>query len=105
VDAYAVIAADGAQTPLRPGAFVRVRVADRRYENVIQAPESALYGEDTVFVVNAEQRLEARKVRVAGYAGSNMLIASAGDPPLRDGDRLLTTQLREIGAGVKVQLR
>jgi RND family efflux transporter MFP subunit len=105
VDAYAVIAADAARTPLRPGAFVRVRVADRRYEGVVQAPESALYGEETVYVVNAEQRLEARRVRVVGYAGSNMIIRSAGEPPVRDGDRLLTTQLREIGAGVKVALR
>jgi RND family efflux transporter MFP subunit len=105
VDAYAVITGETARTPLRPGAFVRVRVADRRYENVLRAPEGALYDQDTVYVVNAEDRLEARRVKIRGYSGNDMLFESAGEPPLRDGDRVLTSQLREIGAGVMVRVR
>lgn len=105
VDVYAVIAADAAATPLRPGAFVRVRVADRRYENVMRLPETALYGPDTVYVVNAEERIEPRQVAIRGYDADDMLVASAGEPALQDGDRVLTSQLREIGAGVKVKVR
>lgn len=105
VDAFAAITAEDAATVLRPGAFVRVRVADRRYDNVLRVPEAALYGEDTVYVLNAEDRLEARQVAIRGYAGNDMLVASVGEPSLRDGDRVLTSQLREIGAGVKVKVR
>lgn len=104
VDAFAVIAADGRQLPLRPGAFVAVQVTDRRYENVLQAPESAIYGETTVYVI-VDERLQDRKVRIEGYAGNDVLFVSAGDPPIRDGDLVLTTQLREIGTGVKVAVR
>jgi RND family efflux transporter MFP subunit len=105
VDVYAVIAADAAATPLRPGAFVRVRVADRRYEDVMRIPETALYGQDTVYVINAEDRIEPRQIAIRGYDANDMLVASAGDPALQDGDRVLTSQLREIGAGVKVTVR
>lgn len=105
VDVYAGIAADAAATPLRPGAFVSVRVADRRYENVMRIPETALYGQDTVYVVNADDRIETRRVAIRGYDTNDMLVASAGEPALQDGDRVLTSQLREIGAGVKVKVR
>lgn len=104
VDAFAVIAAGGRQLPLRPGAFVAVRVADRRYDDVLRAPESAIYGEDRVYVV-VDDRLQDREVRVLGYAGNDVLFVSAGEPPIRDGDVILTTQLREIGTGVKVAVR
>jgi RND family efflux transporter MFP subunit len=104
VDAYAVIAAAGRQLPLRPGAFVSVQVTDRRYENVLHAPESAIYGENTVYVV-LDERLQERRVRIEGYAGNDVLFTSAGDPAIRDGDVILTTQLREIGTGVKVAVR
>lgn len=105
VDLYAVITAADEATPLRPGAFVRVRVADRRYENVMRVPQTALYGEDTIYVINAEDRLEARRVVIRGYAGSDMLFEASADSPVADGARVLTSQLREIGAGMKVQVR
>jgi hypothetical protein len=34
-----------------------------------------------------------------------MLLVGDGAPALKDGDRVLTSQLREIGAGVRVQVR
>lgn len=105
VNVYAVIAAEEEATPLRPGAFVRVRVADRRYDNVMRVPQTALYGEDTVYIIDAEDRLEARRVVIRGYAGSDMLFEASADGPVADGARVLTSQLREIGAGMKVQVR
>jgi RND family efflux transporter MFP subunit len=104
VDAYAVIATEGRQLPLRPGAFVAVHVPDQRYEHVLRAPESAIYGEDRVYVV-VDGRLQERMVRIEGYDGNDVLFASAGEVPIRDGDMILATQLREIGTGVKVAVR
>jgi len=37
-----------------------------------------------------------------GYAGSDVLIRSAGEPAIRDGDQIITTQLREAGPGSEV---
>ncbi len=104
VDAYAVIDTGGEQTDLRPGAFVSVRLPDMLFENVLEAPDTALYGEDIVYIVG-EDRLWERRIRIHGYSGTNVLFSSAGDPLIRDGDLIVTTQLREGGAGVKVVVR
>ena len=91
-------------TLLRPGAFVWTRIADRVYENVYRVPESALYG-DQVFVVSKENRLVSYPVKIHGYAGDDILFTSAGDPAIRDGDKVVITQIREGGAGIKVEVR
>jgi multidrug efflux pump subunit AcrA (membrane-fusion protein) len=103
VDVYAVIKPD-VETLLRPGAFVWTRIADRKYENVFRAPESALYGNE-VYVVTKENRLSARPVTIHGYAGEEVLFSSAGEPVINDGDKVVITQIREGGAGIKVEVR
>ncbi|MGI9292300.1 MAG: efflux RND transporter periplasmic adaptor subunit [Gammaproteobacteria bacterium] len=103
VEVYAVIDPDE-DTLLRPGAFVWTRIADRAYPNVYRAPESALYG-DQVFVVSKENRLVAHPVKIHGHAGDDILFTSAGEPQLNDGDKVVITQIREGGAGIKVEVR
>ncbi len=103
VDVYAVIEPEE-NTLLRPGAFVWTRLSDRIYSDVYRAPESALYG-DKVFVVSKENRLEARFVEIHGYAGDDILFTSNGESPLSDGDKVVITQIREGGAGIKVEVR
>lgn len=104
VDAYAVVDSNGKQITLRPGAFVSVSFADKAYKNVLQAPDSALYGLDAVYVVQ-DGRLEERKIRVQGYTGTNILFSSVGGPGINDGDLIVTTQVREAGIGAKVEVR
>jgi RND family efflux transporter MFP subunit len=104
VDVYAVLDTGGRQITLRPGAFVSVTVPDRRYEDVFVAPETSLYGANEVFVIE-DERLAARRVRVVGYSGHDVLFVADGEPALADGDRVVTTQLREAGAGVRVSVR
>lgn len=104
VDVYAVLDTGGRQIALRPGAFVSVQVPDQRYENVFVAPETSLYGEHQVFVIK-DERLAARRVRVVGYSGNDILFVADGDPGLADGDQVVTTQLREAGSGVRVVVR
>jgi len=104
IEAYAVIAPGGEQLLLRPGAFVRVTLLDKVFDDAFQAPDTALYGDDIVYVVE-DERLSPRVVQVVGYAGNEVLLSSAGDPPLRNGDRIVITQLREAGSGAKVSVR
>jgi RND family efflux transporter MFP subunit len=103
VDVYAVIDTD-INTLLRPGAFVWTRLADRKYEQVFRAAESALYG-DEVYVVTKDNRLAVRPIIVHGYAGEDVLFSSAGEPLINDGDKVVITQIREGGAGIKVEVR
>jgi RND family efflux transporter MFP subunit len=104
IDAYAVIETDGKQISLRPGAFVSVTLPDKRYKNILAAPDSALYGEDMVYIVS-DSRLEARKIQLAGHSGTNILFRSVGEPGINDGDPIVITQLREAGVGAKVEVR
>lgn len=104
VDAYAVIDSGGEQVTLRPGAFVAVKIADKEYREVLQAPDTALYGEDLVYLIE-DQRMSPRRILIQGYSGSDMLFTSAGEPAIRDGDLIITTQLREGGTGAKVSVR
>ncbi|MDP6436458.1 MAG: efflux RND transporter periplasmic adaptor subunit [Gammaproteobacteria bacterium] len=103
VGIYAVINQD-TETLLRPGAFVWARIPDKMYTSVFRVPESALYGSDSIYVVKND-RLKGRTIKVEGYAGDNILFSSAGEPAVEDGDLVVITQIREGGAGVKVEIR
>jgi len=83
-------------TPLRPGAFVRIELEDRLYPRVAPVPDTALYGEDRVFVVE-DGRLRTRQVELRGYDGDMMLLGAARENALRDGEQVVITQLREAG--------
>lgn len=87
--------------PLRPGAFVQVLLPDRAYAGVIKLPPTALHGEDRVYVVNGEGRLEARTVEVVSRDGGRVYIGSG----LQDGDKIVTTRFQEISPGLKVTVR
>ena len=103
VELYAVINGDD-RTPLRPGAFVWTQMADKLYQGVMQAPDSALYGQDTVYVVQ-NGRMEPRRIVVRGYTGDTLLFEPADGMSINDGDRIVTTQIREGGAGIRVEVR
>ncbi|MFM2043641.1 MAG: hypothetical protein RLY86_2217 [Pseudomonadota bacterium] len=86
---------------LRPGAFVSVNLPDRVYAGVVQLPPTALHGDDRVYVVNGEERLEARIVEVLSRDGGSVYIGAG----LTDGDKVVTTRFQEIAGGVKVAIR
>jgi len=104
IDVFAVIESESAETTLRPGAFVWVELPDRVFKNVLRAPESAVYGDDLLFLVG-DNRLVERRIDVHGYDGNDILFSSADERTINDGDQIVTTQLREAGAGVKVEVR
>ena len=104
VDVYAVIDTAGEQVHLRPGAFVSVAMVDRRFADVLQAPESALYGEDVVYVID-NGRLSERRIEIHGYTGNSILFTAVGETPIEDGDLIVTTQIREGGTGARVDVR
>lgn len=97
VDVYAKVAMEDGKTPLRPGAFVEVRLADQTYHDTARIPEAALYGADHVFVV-VDGRTERRDVEVLAFDETHLIVK--GD--LRDGDVVVATRIAEAGEGLKV---
>jgi len=76
----------------------------QKFDNAIQAPDTALYGENTIFIVS-DERLAARRIEIIGYAGSDIIFRSAGNESIADGDLIVTTQIREGGPGARVAVR
>ena len=104
VDVYAVIDTGGEQSMLRPGAFVAVQMPGQVNDNACRSPDTALYGEDIIFVVK-DERLSKRHIDIIGYAGSDLIFRGAGGEPIADGDLIVTTQIREGGPGARVAVR
>ena len=101
IDVFARIDAAGErEVDLRPGAFVEVSLPDRTWQGAARIPESALHGSDMVYLVTPENTLESRKVTVAAYDGSDIIV-SAG---LADGERVLATRLSSVEPGLKVSV-
>ncbi len=97
VDVYAKVEMLPGQTPLRPGAFVEVRLADRTYRDTMRIPEAALFGADHVFVI-VDGRTVRRDVTVLAFDEANLIVK--GD--LKDGDTIVATRIAEAGDGLKV---
>ena len=97
VDLIARINASGAAVPLRPGAFVEVAVPDRTYADSFRIPETAYYGQGTVYVVE-DNRLQARSVNALAIDDGFILVR--GD--LNSDETLLVTRIPEAGEGLLV---
>ena len=99
VELFARIQSGGIGGRLRPGAFVDVRLPERRYQDVVRAPETALHG-DSVYAI-VEQRLQRRAIEVVAQDGNSVLLRGN----IRDGEQIVTTRFPEIAPGLKVEVR
>lgn len=89
-------AADG--TPLAIGLFVDAIIRGNALENAIVLPRSALHGRDMVYVVNEDDVLERRQVRVVSSAKDTITLAAGVAP----GERVVTSPLRGADDGDEV---
>ena len=104
VNIFATIEMDKEQeTPLRPGAFVRLRMPDKTYVSVIRIPETAVFNDEYIYIVK-DQRLKKVGIAISGYDQSNVLIQPTEEMMIQNGDLIVTNQLREAGEGVKVDI-
>ena len=97
VEVFARIGATVDQPTLRPGAFVEVVVPDVAYRDVFALPDTALF--DGVVYVNVDGKLEERAVEVAAFDDDRVFVRGG----LEEGDRVLTTRITEVSAGLNVR--
>lgn len=97
---YAVLDGSDSSIAVRPGAFVEIRLPDRKYENSVQISANAVHDNNHVFVVNGENRLDARKVTVLARTGNDVILS--GD--IADGDRIVLTRFTQIAPDVQVHV-
>jgi RND family efflux transporter MFP subunit len=101
VAVFARLAGLTPETPLRPGAFAQIRLPDCGYEDVVSLPASAMFGDDRVFVVDADGRLAERRVEPAATVGDTVLVRGG----LSEGERVVTSRFTEARPGDAVEVR
>ena len=91
-------------TQIRPGALVSVTLADKLYRDVLRVPSSALYSDNTVYIVR-DNRLQREPVEVVGFAGGDAFLQPAEPGAIANGELIVTTQLREAGICARAEVR
>ncbi len=87
---------------LRPGQFARVRVAVAEHENAVLVPQKAiqeLQGAKTVMVVDAQNKVQVRTIKV-GDKSDNYYIVLDG---LKAGDRVIVEGMQKARPGSEVK--
>ena len=99
VAVYARLDKSAISKGVRPGAFVSVAVPDQTFDQTFRIPETALFEGDTVYAVNSDNRLSARKVTIAAFDGQSVIIGGG----LTAGDEVIITQIAEVGEGILIR--
>ena len=84
--------------PLSVGLFVQAAITGRTVRDVIELPREALRGSDSVVVVDQEDRLRTRTVRVLRTTDTVAIISDG----LESGERVCLTQLDTVTEGLRV---
>jgi hypothetical protein len=83
---------------LAEGLFVEVLIAGKTLENIACIPSGALRQNSTVWVMNDEQDLEFRKVKLVRR--EKQMVLTRG---LEEGDKLILTYLAGAAPGMKLR--
>ena len=87
-DPYGAGASNG--IPLAIGLFVEATIIGDAIENAITLPLAALYGKDSVYIIDSEDRLRKKSVNVASSNGKEVIIVGGILPE----DRVVISPLR-----------
>ena len=85
-------------TPLAMGLYVDATIEGKPYDNAIMLPRSALYGQNTVYVIADNDTIHARHVRVVSSERDTITISTGVEP----GEQVVISPLRGAGDGDKV---
>ena len=84
--------------PLAMGLFVDAMIEGRQLENATVIPAVSLQGDDTVYVVDAEDKIAVRPVTVIAAISQGIIITDG----LKTGDKLVVSRLAGVRPGGKV---
>ena len=90
---------EAGRQPLLVGAFVEASLQGRAVQDVAVIPRAALRGEEQVWLMNAEDRLEIREVEVV-WRGRDEVYVQRG---LKAGDQLITSRVRAPVPGMSLR--
>lgn len=92
--------ANSEKPPLAVGLFVGAKIDGKRFDDIIVLPREALRGTSQVYVVDAENRLQFRNVKVLREVNDQIYIESG----LRAGERVCISPLETALDGMPVRI-
>jgi multidrug resistance efflux pump len=98
IEVYAELEQSDSLRLLRPGAFVEVKTAGQRYQNVVRLPESAWHN-GIVYAIT-DGRLEPRKATLVRRIGQDVLIQGTFD----NKEPILVTPIPGASGGMRVEV-
>ena len=81
------------------GLFVQAEIRGRRVENVIRLPRSAIRDDNQVLVVDADDHLHFRQVRILRLEHDEVVISKG----LADGELVCLSPMQTVVEGMRVQ--
>ncbi len=88
------------RTPLLIESFLRVNIAANTLENMYQVPRIALREGDRIFIMDNENRLEVREVKIAWHLPDSIVIKKG----LTDQDRVIVSEIPVPIEGMQLEL-
>jgi RND family efflux transporter MFP subunit len=82
------------------GSFLRAVGEGRKVEGAVSLDRAYLHGDDTVWVITPDSKLEIRPVTVA-WRGAEQVLISGG---LVEGERIVTTPLAIVAPGMELRI-
>jgi multidrug efflux pump subunit AcrA (membrane-fusion protein) len=97
IDPYGLGATEG--MPLAVGMFVSAEIEGVSEQSAYVMPRLALRNQDTVYVINADNRLEIRTVNVLSTSEEQVMVTSGVSP----GEHVVTSTLPNAAEGMAVE--
>ncbi len=91
---------DKRRPPLAVGMFVEAEIEGRGSGPVVELPRGILRGENTVMMIDDDDRLHFREIDVLRYVGDKVLVRSG----LKSGERICTSSLETPVEGMTVRV-
>lgn len=86
---------------LRPGQFARVQIRFKNEKDALLIPQrvvSELQGQYSVFIVNAENKIESKSVKIGDKFGDYIIIREG----ITENDKIVFEGLQKVGSGMEV---
>ncbi|MCP4904715.1 MAG: efflux RND transporter periplasmic adaptor subunit [bacterium] len=90
---------DTLEVPLVVGLFVQAEIEGPQVENVIVVPRSAMRNDSRILIVDRQDRLHSREVKILRIDRDNVLIQG----PLATGERICVSPLQVVVEGMQVR--
>ncbi len=85
---------------LKIGQFLEAEIFGKRLENVFVIPRTAVRGQNSIQLIDAEDRLQRREINIIWRDAKNLITSG----PLEPGEKLCLTALPFAADGIKVQI-